>query len=177
LRDVHEHEADGAASYDDDGVAWLGVRFFEAANDTCQGLGKSGVLEGHVRGHEQRVLLDDTGGDGDVFGVGSVIKEEVVAEILLTAETEIALVAWSRVEGNHPIADPEISDAGADFVNNPGEFVSEWHGQGEHTGVIPTTVNLQIGTTGEGGLNANDDFSRTGYRYREALQAHIFAAV
>jgi len=174
---VHEHEADGAASDDDDGVSGLSVRFFETANDACQGLSESGVFEGDVGGHEQRVLLDDARGDGDEFGVGSVVEEEVVAQILLAAEAEIALVAWSRVEGNDPIADPKIPYAPADFVNNAGEFVSEGHGQGEHSGMIAATVNLQIGATGEGSLNANDDFSRTGYGYREALKAHIFATV
>jgi hypothetical protein len=177
LRNVHEHEADGTASDDDDRVAGLSVRFLEAADYAGQRLGKSGVFEGNVAGHEQSILLDDPGRNGDKFGVGSVVEEQVVAEILLTSTAEIALVAWSGVKSNDAVAGAEILYARTDFVNNPGEFVPEWHRQGEHAGVITATVNLEVGATGKSSLDANDDFSRTSNWYRKALKAHIFATV
>ena len=55
--------------------------------------------------------------------------------------------------------------------------MAEGHWQGKHAGVIAATVNLEIGATGKSSLDANNDFSRTGYGYREALKAHIFATV
>ena len=83
LGDVHEHEADGAGADDDHGVAGLGSAFLEAADDAGEGLGEGGVFEGDVVGDEEGVLFDDAGGDADVFGVGAVVEEEILAEILL----------------------------------------------------------------------------------------------
>ena len=62
LRDVHEHEADGAGADDDHGVAGLGAGLFEAVDDAGQRLGERGVLEGDAVGDEQGVLLDDAAG-------------------------------------------------------------------------------------------------------------------
>jgi hypothetical protein len=135
------------------------------------------VLEGDIGGDEQSILLDDARGNRDEFGVGSVVEEQVVAEVLLVAAAEVALIAWSRVEGDDAVADSEIPNAGTYFVDNARELMPEGHGQSEHARVIAATVNLEVGATGEGGLDANDDLSRTGNGYREALKAHIFAAV
>src|SRR5579885_919476 len=90
---VDEHKADGARADDGDGIAWLRVGFLQSASDAGKRLGERGVLEGNSVGNMQCVLFDNARRDADVFGVGSVVADEVIAEVLLSSLAEVALIA------------------------------------------------------------------------------------
>ncbi len=108
---MDEEQADGAGAEDDGGLVGGSLGLFEAAEDAGEGFGEGGVLEGDVVGDAERVFLDDAGGDADVFGIGAVVEEEVVAEVLLVVQAEEAGVAGRGVEGEDAIAEGECGDA------------------------------------------------------------------
>ena len=155
----------------------LGSAFFEAANDAGQGFGESGVFEGNAVGNEQSVLLDDTGWDADVFGVGSVVEEEVFAEILLAVAAEETDVAGGRVEGNDPVAFAEVGDAGARLRRPLRRARGQRGWAAQHHGVVAAAVDLQVGAAGQGGADANHQFPGRGLGDRHLLQPKVFLAV
>jgi len=73
------------------------------------------VFQRNESGNVHGVLLDDARGDADVFGIGSVVEEQIFAEILLAALAEVALAAGRGVDGHDSIADGEAGDACSDL--------------------------------------------------------------
>jgi hypothetical protein len=159
---VHEHEADGAGTDDDHGVAGTGSALFEAADDAGKRFGEGGVLEGDTVGDEEGVLFDDAGGDADVLGVGAVVEEEVFAEILLAMGAEETDVAGSGVEGYDAVAFAEGVDSGADFGDYAGELVTEGDRRLQHEGMVAAAVDLEISAAGKGCAYTNDQLSVRG---------------
>src|SRR5579883_221764 len=174
---VDEHKADGARADDGDGIAWLRVGFLQSASDAGKRLGERGVLEGNSVGNMQCVLFDNARRDADVFGVGSVVEDEVIAEVLLSSLAEVALIARGGVERDDAVANLEIGDASAHFFDGPGQFVAERDGWLEHFGVVAAAVDFKVSAAGERGCDADDDFARPGGRHREFFDAQVFLTV
>ena len=95
----------------------------------ARGSVRAACSKGTPSGMSEGVLLDDAGGDADVFGVGSVVEEQVLAEVLLAVAAEEADVAGGGVEGDDAVAFAEGGDAGADFGDDAGELVAEGDGR------------------------------------------------
>ncbi len=126
LGGVHEHEADGAGSDDDDRCR-PAAAFDSSRPRTTQASGsvRAACSKGTVSGTSRVFFSTMRRGNGDVFGVGSVVEEQVVAEVLLIAAAEVAVVAGGGIEGDDAVADAESGDGGADFVDNSGKLVAE----------------------------------------------------
>jgi len=92
-------------------------------------------------------------GTANVFGVGSVVKEEVFAKIFLVLGAVEAHLARGGVEGDDAHAFLEAVDAGADFLDDSGQFVTEKGGWDNHAGVVAALVHLEIRAAGQGDLH------------------------
>jgi len=55
----------------------------------------------------------------------------------------------------------ESANAGADFFDYAGEFVSEQGRRDDHAGVVAALIDLEIGAAGQRGLHAQDDLAGT----------------
>jgi hypothetical protein len=151
-------------------------RLFEAAQDAGQGFGEGGVLEGDGVGDREGVFFDDACGDADELGVGTVVEEEVVAEVLLAVEAEEAGVAGCGVEREDAVAEGEPGDAFADLDDGSGDLVAEEAVEGEHLGVIAAAVDFEVGAAGEGGADAQDELAGAGGGDGHVLDAQVFLA-
>ena len=81
--DLDEHQADGAAAEDGDGVADFDAGFMQAAQDAGQRFGHGRVFEADVGGNDQHVGFNDAARHANVLGVRAVVEEEIFAEIFL----------------------------------------------------------------------------------------------
>ena len=135
------------------------------------------MLKGHRVGDAYDVFLDDPRRNADELGVGTVVEEEVVTEVLLVIATEEAGVAGRGVEGEDAVADGEGSDTFAELHYGSGEFVAEEAVEGEHFGVVAAAVDLEIGAAGEGGADAQHQLAGGSDRDRHVLNAEVFLTV
>jgi hypothetical protein len=128
----------------------------------------------------QRVAGDDFGGDADEFGIGSVVEEEIFAEILLGALAEIALAAGGRVDRDDTVAEFKIHtffDAFAQFDDSAGELMAEEGGRLDHLGVVAAAEDFEVGAAGEGYGDFEDEFAGVGARDGNLFDADVFLAV
>ena len=116
-------------------------------------------------------------GNSDVFGVGSVVEQQVLAEILQAAPAEVTFLARSRIGRHHALSDGKLRDILADRDNVAGQFVPEHGGGHDHAGVISAAEDLDIRAAGQRHLHSYEDVSaidcRNGYR----LHLQVFLAV
>src|SRR5215469_15677096 len=85
LRDVYEHKADGPGPDDCDRVADFHTGFMQAAQHARQRLHHRRFLETYVSGDGQHVDVNNAARDTNVFGISTVVEEEVLTEIFLMA--------------------------------------------------------------------------------------------
>src|ERR1700693_2997046 len=156
---LNEHQSDGAATDDGDGVADLDAGFVQAAQDASERLGHGRVFETDVLRDDEHVRFHDAPRDADVFGVGSVIEEQVFAEIFLVFRAVEAHLARGGVECDHAHALFEGVDAFAYLLDHSGEFVAEEGGRDDHAGVIAALIHLEVGAAGERHLHFNQDLA------------------
>ena len=142
-----------------------------------QRLSERGVLQRHMIGNAQRVLGDDARRDADELGVGTVVEEQIVAEILLAALAEIALAAGSGVERHHAVAGSETVNSLAGLDDGSGQLVAEERRRNNHARVIAAAKDLQVGSAGERSAHLDNQFARRGLGTGTSLDANIFAAV
>ena len=134
------------------------------------------MLEGDGAGDVKGVFFDDARGDTDELGVGAVVEEQVVAEVLLVVAAEEAGVTGRRVEGKDAVAEGKVGDAIADLDDGSGELVAEEAVKGKHPGVIAAAVDLEVCAAGKGGAHAQDQFTGTGGGDGDILDAEVFLA-
>src|ERR1019366_1659141 len=123
-------------------------------------------------GNEVGIALHDAGRNADVLGVGAVIEEQVLTEILQSLVAEETLSARRRIGGHHALANRETCDVLANGDNIPGQFVPK-HGRGnDHPRVVSAPENLHIGAAGKRHLDLYEDVSAANGRnsYRLYLQ-------
>ena len=174
---MHEHQADGAGADDDHGVARAGTALFQAADDAGERFSEGGVFKRSGGGDGEGVFGDDTGGDADVLGVGSVVEEEILAEVLLAVAAEETDVAGCGVESDDAVADFEGGYSFAGLYDGSGDLVAEGNGRLQHFGVVAATVDFEIGTAGEGRADPEDQFAGGSLRDGNVLQSQVFLAV
>ena len=85
LRQAHEHQADGSQADDRDVVAGPHVGLFQAAQHAGQRFDQRRILIADVRRNLVRIALDDAGRNADVLGVGAVVEQQILAEVLQAA--------------------------------------------------------------------------------------------
>ena len=164
---LYEHEADGSAAENGDGIADLDSGFVQSAQDAGQRFGHGGVFYADVGRNDQHVGFDNAARHADVFGVGAVVEEQVFAKIFLMFGAVKAHLARGGVERDDAHALLEAVDAGADFFDDSGQFVAEKGGRDDHAGVVAALVDLEIGAAGESDLDFDEDlaiaYARDGY--------------
>src|SRR3984885_10520889 len=117
-------------------------------------------------GNVKRIFGDNACGDTDELGVGTVVEEQIVAEILLAALAEEAVTAGGGVEGNDTIARHEVSDSFAGLHDGAGKLVSEERGRNDHARVIAAAKDFEIGAAGERRAHFDNELAGKGFRNR-----------
>jgi hypothetical protein len=156
--DLNEHQTDGAAAEDSDSVADFDASLMQSAQDAGQRLGHGGIFEAYFFRDDQHVGLNDAARNADVFGVGSVVEQQIFAEIFLMLRAIEAHLAGCGIERDHAHTLPEAVDAFTDLFHDSSEFVAKESGRNNHAGVIAALVHLEIGSAGEGDLNFDENF-------------------
>jgi hypothetical protein len=136
-----------------------------------------GVLEWNVVRDDERVLGDNAGRNADELGISAVVEEQVVAEILLPALAEVALAAGSRIESDNATAVGKALDPLPRLDDCSGQLVTEESGRNDHTGMIATTKDFEIRSTGEGSANAHDQFTGARPGNGHVFDANVLASV
>jgi hypothetical protein len=174
---MDKHEAYGTCPYDDHCVAEVSVGLFEPSDNAGQRFRKSGVLEWDVCRNNERILLNDAGRDSDVLCVGTVVEEDVFAEILLILLAEVAGVTGSGVERDDSISKLKAGHTFANTVNCSGDLMSKGNRGRKHFGMIATAINLEVGATGEGSPHTENHFTLLGGGNGRGFNAKIFLTV
>jgi hypothetical protein len=61
--------------------------------------------------------------------------------------------------------------------NNTGEFVTEHTGWDEHSGVIATTVNLEVSSTGQCGFNTDSYLAGSQWLFWNVLHSELLSPI
>src|SRR5207302_106250 len=80
---MNEHQADRPTTDYRNGIADLNARFMEPAQDTRQWFNHRSFFVAYVRWNNERVQVNDSAGNTNVFCVRAIIEEKIFAEILL----------------------------------------------------------------------------------------------
>lgn len=171
------HEPDRTGAEHEQMFGGFELEIAQALDNAGQGFGEGRFSKRDVGGDREQVSGDDPGRDHNGFGVGAVQEEEVIAEVGLSDAAWMAGKAGGGIGGNDPGADGPTAGLRMDLGDDAGEFVSEGAGRGEHPGVITAAIDLEIGAAGEGGLDAEADFTGLEWGRDESLDADLFPAV
>ena len=156
---LDEHESDGAAADDGHGVADLDTGLVQAAQHASQGLGHGGIFKGDVRRNDQHVGFDNAPRHADIFGVGTVVEEQIFAEIFLVLGAVEAHLAGRGIERHHAHTLLEAVHAFANFLDDAGQFMAEERRRNDHAGVVATLIHLEVGAAGESDLDFDEYFA------------------
>ena len=174
---LDEHESDGAAADDGHGVADLHAGFVQAAQHASQRLGHGGIFEGDVRRNDQHVGFNNAPRYADIFRVGTVIEEQILAKILLVLGAVEAHLAGRGIERHHAHTFLEAMHAFAYFLDDAGQFMSEERRRNDHSGVVATLIHLEVGAAGESDLDFDEYFTLFHAGNRHSFNLEIFFAV
>src|SRR6266849_522310 len=177
LGDLDKHKSNRPTTDDYDIIARANIAFVQAEQNTGQGLDHGSFFEAHFVRDNKSVLFDDALWNAYVFGIGAVVEEQIVTQILLSALTVKARAAGSGVGRHHAHALAEVADAQAYLGNLSGQLVSEERRRNNHPGVIATTINLKIGATGECGMHLHQNLAFAQSRNGDLLDLDILFAV
>ena len=125
----------------------------------------------------KRVLGDDARRDANEFGVGSVVEEQVVAEILLPVLAEVALAARSGIQGHHTAAVGKTFNSLPHLDDGSRQLVAEEGRRYDHAGVVTATKDFQVRSASEGGTDANNQLTGSGARDGHVFNANVLATV
>ena len=92
------------------------------------------------------VELNDGPWNGDVLCVGTIVENQIFAQVLLTLLAVEAPVAGCRVVGNHPHAGGESFNTGSCFRHHTDTLMPESAGRVEQT--VPAIESLQVSAAG-----------------------------
>jgi len=102
---ANELQPDRAAANQDDRVAGMHIGFLDAAQHAGQWFDHGGIEKRNVRRNFQQVLTDDAPRDADIFRVGAIVEEQILAEIAAALTAKQAGAAGSRVGRDDAISD------------------------------------------------------------------------
>src|SRR6266568_506367 len=117
LGDLDKHKSNRPAADDYDVIAWANIALIQAKQNTCQRLDHGSLFEAHFVRDNKSVLFDDALWNAYVFGIGAVVEEQIVTQILLSALTVKARAAGGGVGRHHAHAFAEVADAQAYLGN------------------------------------------------------------
>ena len=129
-----------------------------------------------VRDH-QHVGFDNAPRNADIFGVGSVIEEQIFAEIFLMLGAVETHLAGSGIQCHHAHALLEAVDALANLFDDSGQFVAKKGGGHDHAGVVAALIYLEIGAAGKSHLHFDQHLALFDARDRHSFNLEIFFAV
>src|ERR1019366_1553633 len=109
------------------------------------------------------IFRHDARRNADELGVGSIVEEQVVAEVLLAAIAEIAVAAWGGVERHDAVTGSEVSDSLAGLHNGSGQFVAKKRWRHDHARMIAAAEHLQVGSARERGAYADNQLAGRGF--------------
>ncbi len=159
LGHLHKHQPDWPAADDGDGVADFDAGFMQSAQHAGQGLDHGRLFVAHIRRHGQHVGFNDAARDLDVLGVGAVVEQQILAQVLLMLGAVVAHLAGRGIQRHHPHALLESAHARADLLDHSRQFVPEQSRRNDHAGVIAALVNLEVGAAGQGDLHFDENFA------------------
>jgi hypothetical protein len=174
---VQHHQAQWAAANNGYRVARMGSRIFKSMNRASQRFSQRSVFQGHMIGNVQRVLCDNARWYPNELGVCSVVEQQIVAEILLVAQAEVAFAAWCGVKRHHAIAGREIVYTFAGLDHGSRKFVTEERRGHNHPRVVSAAKNLQVRAAGQRRAHAHNQFAGRSFWNRYALDANILSPV
>src|SRR5580658_2116552 len=158
-------------------IAGARIRIFKAMHRAGQRLGEGGVFERDVIWNVQGVRGNNSGGDADELGVGAVVEQKIVTEVLLRAPAEVALAAGRGIQRDNAISGSEISYALAGLDHGSGKLVAKERGGHDHARVIAAAKDFQVGPAGERSTHADDQLARLGLGHRHTFDADVFPSV
>src|SRR5262245_45790433 len=106
-------------------------------------------------GNLQQVLTHDAPGNTNELGVGSVVEQQIFAEIVPSPAAEAALQAWRGVGRHHAHSFVKTGDLRAYLLHDPCQLVPEDGGWRDHPCVSALAVYLQIRAAGERSLDTD----------------------
>ena len=173
-----EHQADWPAADHDGSVTGQRADFVDAAQDAGERLDQGGIGEGNVAGDLEHVFADDPAGDAHELGVGAVVEQQVLAEVLPAPQAEEAGIARRGIRRNHAHADANpVRNLAAHFRDHPGEFVAEDGRWNNHARMRTLFPDLEVRAAGERHLDLEQNFVFGQGRYRHLFHFQIFGAV
>ncbi len=174
---VQNHQSQRPAPDDGNKIAPARLGILESMHRAGQRLGKRRVFQRHILRHANRVHGHDALGNADELCVRAVVEEQIVAEILLAAQAEIAFAARRGIERHHAIARREIRDTLAGFENRSRQFVAEERRGHDHARVIAAPEDLEVRPASKRSAHVDDQLARRRLGDGNLLDADIFASM
>ena len=177
-QDADKFQSDRPATDDHGRVTRLYAGFMNSAKHASQRLDHRRILKRNVFRDHQHVLPDDSSRDADIFRVGAIVEQQVLAKIALPLAAKQADVARRRIRGNHARADLQAAiHVGAQRFDNAGKLVAEHRGRRNHARVISPLPDFQIRAAGQGDFDADQRLIRREPGNVHALDLQILASI
>src|SRR5271157_4225014 len=165
---MKNHQSQRAAANNGHGVAGVRARVLKAMHRAGQRL--------MIR-YMQRILGHDAGRDANELGIGAVVEEQIVAEVLLAVSAEITLAAGGRVERDYAVAGCKTCDTLAG-LDHRSRLLMTKQGRGhDHARMIAPAEDLQVCAACERRAHADDQLTGPRLGNRHVLNAYILAPV
>ena len=149
-----------------------------SAQHAGQRLDHRRVLKRNVLRDHQHVLPDDAPRDADVFRVGAVVEQQVLAKIALPLAAKQADVAGRRIRRNDARADLQAAvHVGSQRFDDAGKLVPEHRRRRNHARVVSPLPDFQIRAAGQGDFDADQRLIRREPGDIHALDLQILASI
>jgi hypothetical protein len=173
----HKHQADGAEAHHHDSVTRLQVTFMKTAQNASERFYEGSVFVCELVGYGVRVSSNYAFWQTHELSIGSVIEQKIFAEVLLIVAAEEASIAGSGIRGYDTLCYAELCDALADGDNVASHLMTKERRRDNHLRVITATKHFYVGTTREGGADADEQFPKADRRDGYALKPYIFLSI
>src|SRR4029077_17062637 len=157
--DLDEHQPNRPAAEDGDGVADLNSSFVQAAQHARQRFSHRSIFKADVGRNDQHIRFNNAARHTNVLRIGTVVEEEVFAEVFLVLGAVEAHLAGRGVQGYDAHALLEAIDVSTNLLDDSSEFVAEKRRGHDHAGVIAALVHLEVGAAGQGDLNFDENLA------------------
>ena len=95
--------------------------------------------------------------DTDVFGVRSVVEQQIFAQIFQASTAVETLQARSRVRGYDALSGMESRDIASGLNDVAGQFMAEDCGGDDHARVVSAPEHFDVGAAGQRGLHSDQN--------------------
>jgi hypothetical protein len=135
------------------------------------------MLKGNFIRYQQCILFDNPCWNPNELGIGPVVEQKVLTQILLTVSAEKTCIAGSRIQSDNSVPAAKRRYTSPDFRYNPREFMAKRHRGLQHLGVITAPVDLKIRPASQSGSHMDNQLTRARLRHRHTLQPEVFLAI